>query len=519
MSQSMSAESLGSKTRLTRIVILAFTCLLAIAGIFCSKLDAADTPAVEQFRNQPVSFTENRGQWDSQVLYRASSAGATMWFTRDGIYYQFTRLKQDQASGSVEQIGGRDSRKFEQMIIKAIFADANANVQVTHEGLMEYKCNYFFGNDSTKWQANVPNYTSITFRNLYAGIDLKFEAGSDGMESHFVVNPGADLEQVRMQFEGANSISVNSAGELIINCRWGELVERTADFYQESSSSRDNYSGRYELFDQQTVGFTVDGGYDATRMLFLAPTLTFSTYLGGSGLNGEGADDLVTNSSSEAILVGTTSSADFPMVNPSDNTYALTDGFVTKFSASGTSLISSTYLGGSGDDYCNAVSITSSVLHGILVVGYTQSSNFPMVNAVDTSANGSYDCFLVAFGADDGSGGNNGISFSTYLGGSGIEAPSDIAVQCVPPCNLDSYTIWITSSTYSANFPTSPAYDNTLGGSVDAFLTEFTIGVTGYSMGRSTYFGGASGDYGAGVVMIGSAANRPHMYDWNHYIH
>ncbi len=509
MSQSPFAESPGSKTRRSWTVISAFTCLLALAGVFCSRLEAADIPTVEQIRRQTVSFTENRGQWDSQVLYRAASSGATMWFTKDGIYYQFTRLKHDQATNPVEQIGGIDSQKFEQMMIKSTFADANANVQVTNEGLMEYKCNYFFGNDSTRWQTNVPNYTAITFRNLYAGIDLKFEAGIDGMESHFIVSPGADLEQMRLQFEGADSISVNSAGDLIINSRWGELVERTADIFQDSSGSRDNYSGNYELVDEQTVRFAVDDSYDASRELFLAPTLTFSTYLGGSVGESPADRGIETNSLGETILVGSTTSADFPTVNASDITQALKDGFVTKFNASGTGLLSSTYLGGSSDDYCTALRITASVLPGIIVIGGTYSSDFPMVNAVDASANGAPDCFLVAFGGDDGSGGNNGISFSTYLGGSFSEYPSAMAVQCVPPCNINQYTVWVTGHTQSTNFPTSNAYNVALSGPSDAFLTEFTIGVSGNSMGRSTYFGGSYIDHGAGVIIVGGAANRP----------
>lgn len=509
MSQSICTESSDSKSRHMCTVISAFICLLTVAGVFSSKLEGADVPTVEQLRDQPVAFTENRGQWDSQVLYRASSGGTTMWFTKDGIYHQFTRLKHNQTTDPVEQIGGRDPRKFEQMIIKATFAEANASVQVSHEGLMEYKCNYFFGNDSTRWQTNVPNYTAITFRNLYAGIDLKFEAGSNGMESHFIVTPGADLEQIRLQFEGTNLISVNSAGDLIINSRWGELVERKADIYQESSGSRDNYSGSYELVDEQTVRFAVDDNYDASRNLFLAPTLTFSSYLGGSGLNGDLANDLVANPSREAILVGYTASADFPIVNAFDNTNAQSDGFITKFSTSGTSLIFSTYLGGSGSDNCEAVSITSSMLRGIFVVGNTTSPDFPMVNAVDASANGEYDGFLVALG-EDGSG-TTGISFSTYFGGSNYDLPGDMAVQCVPPCAADQYTVWITGATNSTNFPTSNAYDVTLSGILDAFLTEFTIGVSGNSMGRSTYFGGGDQDAGLGVVIIGGAANRPHI--------
>lgn len=426
-----------------------------------------------------------------------------MWFTKDGIYYQFTRLKQDQATGPFEQLDGMESRKFEQMLIKATFADASAKVQLSHDGLTEYRCNYFLGNDPAKWQTDVANYEAITYRNIYEGIDLRFEAGIDGMNSYFIVKPGADPDQIRLQFEGTNSISVTPARDLVINSNWGEIVVRAANIYQESSGERDNVSGSYDAIDEQTVRFAVDDRYDASRAIFLAPTLTFSTYLGGNG--GEYASDLEINSSGEAILVGTTTSANFPTVGAFDITQAMSDGFITRFNAAGIGLLYSTYLGGSGDDYCERLSITASTQRGIIVAGSTYSSDFPMLNAIDATANGDLDGYLATI-ALDGS-----VNFSTYLGGSNREYVADMAVQCVPPCNIDQYTVWLTGYTQSANFPTGNAYDTTLAGGVDAFLTEFTIGDSGNSIGRSTYFGGSGTEFGHGVIIVGGAANRPNI--------
>jgi len=63
-----------------------------ITAIMCGSILAANTqPTIQSFNKMPLAFTQNNGQWDSQVLFRANAGGATMWFTKEGVTYQFTR--------------------------------------------------------------------------------------------------------------------------------------------------------------------------------------------------------------------------------------------------------------------------------------------------------------------------------------------------------------------------------------------------------------------------------------------
>ncbi|MCX6831947.1 MAG: hypothetical protein NT028_07395 [candidate division Zixibacteria bacterium] len=173
----------------------------------------------------PLSFTKNMGQWDERVLFRASAGGATMWFTKEGVTYQFTR-RIDTGSGAVSAPGVPVGRTFlsdpgqagmpilpgdrhekdsvEQMILTAKFVGANPNPEVVGQGQMEYKCNYFLGDDPSKWHTDVPNYEAITLKGIYPGIDLKYSGNGNGQAAYeFIVTPGADFAQIKVKYEGA----------------------------------------------------------------------------------------------------------------------------------------------------------------------------------------------------------------------------------------------------------------------------------------------------------------------------
>jgi len=178
----------------------------------------------------PLSFTENQGQWDDQVLFRANAGGATMWFTRDGAYYQFTRRISTDEQSSDNRIHSHLDRLdqepggYESIMIKASFVGANPNAQVIGEELLEGKCNYFIGNDPEKWHRNVPNYRAVIYKDVYAGIDLKYYGDGKQMEYDFLVSPGADPSQIQVQYEGVKSLYVDETGELVIETWWGSVV-------------------------------------------------------------------------------------------------------------------------------------------------------------------------------------------------------------------------------------------------------------------------------------------------------
>ena len=364
---------------------------------------------IEVTRNltsMPMAFTENQGQWDEEVLFRADAGGATMWFSSDGAYYQFTRTIETEEYSIVDKRYGmpddvtlsgveglhRQPDSVETMMIKASFVGANHGVEIKGTGAIDYKCNYFIGNEPSKWRTDVPNYDAIVYEDIYSGIDLKYYGNGKQMEYDFIVSPGADPSQIAIRYDGARSLTVNAAGELVVETEWGEVIERRPVVYQMVNDTRVAVAGEYTLTGPKSFGFALGFDYDPDLPLVIDPVLTYSTYLGGSNL--EHGWGIAVDGSGCAYVTGWTRSTDFPTQDPYDASLGGScDVFVTKFSASGNTLIYSTYLGGSdGGDEADGIAVDGSGC--AYVTGYTGYSDFPTQDPYDASFNGNGDVFV-----------------------------------------------------------------------------------------------------------------------------
>jgi len=234
---------------------------------------------------------------------------------------------------------------FEQLVIRAKFVGANPNPQVVGEQMLEYKCNYFIGNDPDKWHTDVSNYRAIVLEDVYAGIDLKYYGNGKQMEYDFIVSPGADFAQIQIEYEGAKSLSVNEAGELVVETDWGTITELKPLVYQVEDSERQPLKGEYTLLSDNSFGFQLPEGYNPEFALVIDPVLVYSTYLGGS--NKDEGYGIAVDGSGNVYITGRTTSSDFPTEDPYQADYGGDwDAFVTKLNSAGNALVYSTYLGG-----------------------------------------------------------------------------------------------------------------------------------------------------------------------------
>jgi uncharacterized repeat protein (TIGR03803 family) len=211
-------------------------------------------------------------------------------------------------------------------------------------------------------------------------------------------------------------------------------------------------------------------------------TLVYSTYLGGSGI--ESAGGIAVDSSGDAYVAGGTASVDFPTMNAFQAIQSgHYDAFVTKFSSSGSTLVYSTFIGGTDNDFGSGIVLDSS--GNAYVAGYTLSTNFPTTsNAFQLTNGGIFDAFVLGLNSA-----GSGLIYSSYLGGAGIDASSGMTID-------SSGNVYVTGSEASTNFPvTSNAFQSTYGGGTyDAFLaivsavTTFplTVSVTGTGTGTVT---------------------------------
>jgi hypothetical protein len=475
-----------------------------INALLCGSILAANTPpTIQSLNKMPLSFTKNMGQWDERVLFRANAGGATMWFTKEGVTYQFTRnvaspvgaaLAAARDSGpSAATAGDRKGRPYnpddrdsiEQLVLTAKFVGANANPEVVGQGQLEYKCNYFLGNDPSKWHTDVPNYEAITLKDIYPGINLKYSGYDNGQAAYeFIAAPGADIALIKIEYDGAEQTSIDADGRLVVRTTWGDMV---AAIKSPTNGALSGTAGLSQL-SEKPIGFEANG---ASRQALgtLSVGLVYSTYLGGSGEDiGNG---IAVDGNGNAYVRGETASSNFPILNPYQTDQGSRDIFVTKFSSSG-SLIYSTYLGGSGGDWAYGIAVDGS--GNAYVTGSTGSLDFPTQNPYQGTNQGHPENVFVTKLSSSG----NSLIYSTYLGGGEGDYGWAIAVD-------GSGDAYVTGGTTSPDFPTVNPYQEFYQGCwycSDAFVTKLSS--SGNSLIYSTYLGGGSYDHGAGIAVDGS---------------
>ena len=376
-------------------------------------------------------------------------------------------------------------------MIKADFVGSNCTPLVVGEGLLEYKCNYFLGNDPTKWRTDVPNYSAVVYEDIYPGIDLKYYGNGKQMEYDFIVSPGADFSQIRIQYKGVKSISVDAAGHLVVETEWGTVTEMTPLVYQLKAIERIQVKGEYVLLGDDTFGFLLSEGYNPKLALVIDPVLVYSTYLGGG--DNEWGYGIAVDNSGCAYVTGTTYSTDFPTENPYQTDQGDWDVFVTKLSSSGNSLVYSTYLGGNDGDIGRGIAVDAS--GAAYVTGWTESTDFPTENPYQGTLHGLAGFISDAFVTKLSNSGSS-LVYSTYLGGNSNEWGYDIAVDT-------SGAAYVTGYTSSADFPTEDPYQTDQGYG-DVFVSKLSS--SGSSLVYSTYLGGNSGDYGYAIAVDASGA-------------
>jgi hypothetical protein len=224
-------------------------------------------------------------------------------------------------------------------------------------------------------------------------------------------------------------------------------------------------------------------------------SLAYSTYLGGAASADYGYGIAVA-STGAAFVAGVTCSSNFPTTGGAFQTTldGTCDAFVTKVGASGASLGYSTFLGGSGFDYGNAIAIDSN--GAAYVAGETGSGDFPISvhdGAFQTTIAGGNDAFVTEL-----NGTGSALTYSTYLGGGSDDVAEGVAVD-------SNGAAYVTGYTESSNFPTSGAFQNAnAGGTADVFVTKVSAG--GSALGYSTYLGGTGDDEAVAIAVDSTGA-------------
>jgi len=572
----------------------------------------------ENYGKLPLSFEANQGQMDGRVKFLSRGRGYALFLTGDAAVFSLRKaaslalnsrsahagvappiraayagLKAGAAPAAHQPGADNDGPPPRNPVLRMRLVGANVKATVVGAEELPGKSNYFIGNDPGKWRTNVPNYAKVKCSGVYPGVDLVYYGDQGGqLEYDFVVAPGADPTVIALEVATASSgrpsrkkggvkpLHIAADGDLVIGTPAGEVSFHKPLVYQPARSAGNSpvtplesqsVTGRYVLRAGNQVGFEV-GVYDRTRPLVIDPVLIYSTYLGGS--DEDGANGIAVDAAGDAYVVGQTRSLDFPTVNPAQPSYTddfcdpsgdypCYDAFVSKLDPTGSTLVYSTYLGGTGQDVALAVAVDPS---GNAYVTGLSGGDFPTTPG-SFQPPGAHNLFLAKLGpagtlvyssvfgasgiapfsrsvAVDSSGnayatGNvSGVDFPTtpgsfqpkYAGGNDCAGCGDVFVLKLNPSGsaavyatylggagedvgygiaADSFgNAYVTGSTQSTDFPLANAFQSTCancgGGLGKAFLTK--LNAAGSALIYSTYLGGASFDTGQAIAIDGDGS-------------
>jgi hypothetical protein len=458
---------------------------------------AAQPMSVSVAPLRALNFEPNVGQTDPQVKFLARGQGYSLFLTRDGAVLS---LRKPSTTKSHSQLNAGDSPLLAKKdsaapaVLRMRLVGANSAPQIAGRNPLPGKNNYFIGNDPSKWHSNVATYSKVGYDNIYPGIDLVYYGNRGQLEHDFIVKPGANPNSITLGFEGADQLKLDSQGNLLVRADGDEVSFHAPVVYQQSHGKKLTIEGRYVVKNQKQVGFEV-AAYNAQEPLVIDPVLVYATYIGGSG--DDFGTGIAVDTAGNAYVVGQTVSANFPTSATAFQKVlksSVDNVFVSKVNTTGSALVYSTYIGGTGTD--EGIGIAVDAAGSAYITGDTSSSNFPTTaNAFQkTIGDAAGDSFVTKLSADGSS-----LVYSSFLGGDAFDIGYDIAVD-------SAGNAYVAGQTFSGNFPLAgtpaqPVY----GGKSEACITK--VNPAGTALVYSTYWGGSNGDEQARAIVVDSTGN------------
>jgi len=423
-----------------------------------------------------IPFIENKGQIkDESVSYYAKTFGGTVFVTKDGkLVYSLPKFeKKEKVKGWV--------------IKEGLVGTSISNVKGEEEAVT--KVSYFKGKDPSKWERNISTYNLVSLGEVYKGIELKLKAYGKNVEKLFYVKAGANPENIKIKIEGAKSLRINEAGELEVETGLGVIKFTKPSAYQEINGKRVEVAAAYTLLSnlQYVYSFKV-GSYDKKETLIIDPLLA-STFIGGSWY--DYGYSIALDEGGNVYITGGTSSSHYPTTSGAyDEGYnGGSDVFVSRLNSSLSTLLASTFIGGSGWDYSYCIALDGG--GNVYITGKTESSDYPTTSgAYDESFNGYDDVFVSKLNSS-----LSNLLSSTFIGGSSSDYGYSIALD-------GDGNVYITGKTGSSSYPTtSGAYDESFNGYKDVFVSKLNSSLS--NLLASTFIGGSRYDYGYCIALDG----------------
>ncbi|HRH58134.1 MAG TPA: gliding motility-associated C-terminal domain-containing protein [Chitinophagales bacterium] len=476
---------------------------LFIFAFLCNATGKTNVP-------KSLDYIKNEGQWEAPVLYKADLSGGWVYLEKNALTFKF--LEKSLHSHPAKN-NSTANEIIKGHVYKINWLNANPAVKISETDKQPYYNNYFIGNDQRKWKSNVSLYKTILYKEIYPNIDFKIYSEANSMKSDYIIHKNGNIQDLKFQYDGADAIVVTEDGRLKITTSINTVYELKPYAYQLINGKPIEVACNY-LLKNNILSFQISNEYNKNVDLIIDPTLVFSTYSGSFSDNwGSSATH---DNAGNMFLGGIALGSSYPTTTGAFQTsfaggfgFQETDIAITKFNATGTSKIYSTYLGGSNNELLASLLCTPN--NELIVVLTTGSSDFPTsANAYDKTFNGgsnltAYEIELF-FGSDLAitkfNAAGSALVGSTFFGGSGNdgtntsgttaynygdESRSDVAID-------NAGNIYVTTTTTSTNLPgtAGKAQATNGGGESDGLLAKFNSNLS--SLSWATYYGGSGAD-------------------------
>jgi len=471
---------------------------------------AAQAPASESsggsaaLRRMPLAFVPNAGQTNPSVRMHARGLHGNLFFGMGELTLALRPPTRDKTPPKDSNTRRQKPKNIPPVVVQQRWISAKPTAEVTGTLKLRGRTNFLIGNDRSKWRTNLVSFADILTRQLYDGID-QYYTGLDGqLKTTYVVAPGADPSRIRWRYVGADSVTVDTNGNLVVRLPApastltdtevlsSTLTELAPVATQTINEREVSIPVRFAVGPDGSVSFAL-GDYDHTQPLIIDPTLTYTTYLGGSGT--DDAEDIAVDSSGNAYVVGTTDSAyDFPPAAPLQPYQGNYDVFVSKLSPDGSGFVYSTYFGGSAEEEGFGIAVDAAGYAYITGATESDDTTFPVTpNVVQGSCSINLSSCQDAFVAMLNPTGSQ-LVYSTYLGGTNQDYGVGIAVD-------QAGNAYVIGNTQSSDFP--QAFLSTIqanyAGGTDAFVAKLNPDAS--QVVYSTYLGGSVSENGEGIAV------------------
>ena len=447
----------------------------------------------------PACFEPNVGQWGHPAKFLHRQGALTMFLQEHGFVLDLReprKFARKPACKNGPRLTPRDlsQNRVRGVAVRMTFVESDAAHMIGERVLPGYY-DYFLGADESRWRTDVPRYASVLCKGFYPGIDVRVRTAEGHPEYDVILAPWADITRVRVDVEGAEGLRITSDGALVMDTAMGPITQPLPLTWQIGADGKKRkLACEFRLLGSRRFGFAVPG-WDGDTILTIDPGLVWSTFIGGKSV--EATDAVAVEANGVVTVAGFSFSPDFPTTAGAYDRIGNggSDAVILRLDPSGTKLINSTYIGGSGNEATYALHVDEWGIIG--VVGDTASPNFPTTIGAYTSTNqGNGDIFTCRL--DPSKIGKARLIYSTMIGGGSKDVGLGVFAD-------SEGVVTVTGTTESSKYPTtSGAYDTTHNGIDDIVITQLDPRETGAKQLVYSTLVGGTGEDTARAMAVGA---------------